>query len=46
MEVQYYKQYSPALERDMECKVYGHAGRFYISPVKTAGFTILKILKW
>ena len=27
MEVRYYKQYSPALERDMECKVYGHAGR-------------------
>lgn len=27
MEVQYFKQYSPALDRDMECKVYGHAGR-------------------
>lgn len=27
MEVQYFKQYSPALNRDMECKVYGHAGR-------------------
>lgn len=27
MEVQYFKDYSPALERDMECKVYGHAGR-------------------
>ena len=27
METQYYKQYSPALGRDMECKVYGHAGR-------------------
>ena len=27
MEVQYYKDYSPALGRDMECKVYGHAGR-------------------
>lgn len=27
MEVQYYKQYSPALGCDMECKVYGHAGR-------------------
>ena len=27
MEVQYFKHYSPALERDMECKVYGHAGR-------------------
>ncbi len=27
MNVQYLKQYSPALNRDMECKVYGHAGR-------------------
>ncbi len=27
MEVQYFKQYSHALNRDMECKVYGHAGR-------------------
>lgn len=27
METQYFKQYSPALGRDMECKVYGHAGR-------------------
>ncbi len=27
MEVQYFKQWSPALGRDMECKVYGHAGR-------------------
>ncbi|MBO5196992.1 MAG: esterase family protein [Lachnospiraceae bacterium] len=27
METQYYRQYSPALGRDMECKVYGHAGR-------------------
>lgn len=27
MEVQYVKQYSPALNRDMECKIYGHAGR-------------------
>ena len=27
MEIQYFKQYSPALGRDMECKVYGHAGR-------------------
>ena len=27
METQYFKQYSPALNRDMECKVYGHAGR-------------------
>lgn len=27
METQYFKEYSPALGRDMECKVYGHAGR-------------------
>ena len=27
MEIQYYKQYSPALNRDMEVNVYGHAGR-------------------
>ena len=27
METQYFKDYSPALGRDMEMKVYGHAGR-------------------
>ena len=27
MEMRYYKEYSPALQRDMECKIYGHAGR-------------------
>jgi esterase/lipase superfamily enzyme len=27
METQYFKQYSQSLGRDMECKVYGHAGR-------------------
>ena len=27
METQYFKFYSPALNRDMECKLYGHAGR-------------------
>lgn len=27
METQYFKYYSPALNRDMECKIYGHAGR-------------------
>lgn len=31
MEVQYYKNYSLALNRDMECKVYGHAGRPVLS---------------
>lgn len=27
MEINYFKDYSPSLDRDMECKVYGHAGR-------------------
>ena len=27
METQYYRQFSPALGRDMECKIYGHGGR-------------------
>ena len=27
METQYFKAYSPTMGRDMECKVYGHAGR-------------------
>lgn len=27
MEVQYFKRWSQALNRDMECKVYGHGGR-------------------
>ena len=27
MKMQYFKEYSQALGRDMECKVYGHAGR-------------------
>jgi esterase/lipase superfamily enzyme len=27
METEYFKEYSPAMGRDMECKVYGHAGR-------------------
>jgi len=27
METQYFKDYSPALGREMECKVYGHSGR-------------------
>ena len=27
MEMQYFKDYSPTLGREMECKVYGHAGR-------------------
>ena len=27
MEMQYFRQYSPALEREMECKVYGSGGR-------------------
>lgn len=27
MEIQHFKHYSPALGRDMDCNVYGHAGR-------------------
>lgn len=27
MEMRYFKWYSPALGRDMECKIYGHSGR-------------------
>ena len=27
METQYFKQWSWTLNREMECKVYGHAGR-------------------
>ena len=27
MQTRYFKEYSPALGREMECKVYGHAGR-------------------
>ena len=27
METQYFRNYSPALAKDVECKVYGHAGR-------------------
>ncbi len=27
MEMRYFKRYSPALGRDMECKIYGHSGR-------------------
>ena len=43
MEVQYFKDYSPALERDMECKVYGHAGRrSFLFHVRTAGSLTLK----
>lgn len=30
MQMRYFKQYSPALGHDMECKVYGHAGRPFI----------------
>ena len=27
MNIQYFKNYSPALGRDMECKLYGHGGQ-------------------
>lgn len=39
MEMQYFKDYSPALGREMECKVYGHAaGRCSTSPARMAVF--------
>ena len=43
MEMQYFKEYSPELGRDMECKLYGHAAaRCCIFPVRTADSSILK----
>ena len=27
MQIDYFKHYSPSLNKDMECKIYGHAGR-------------------
>ena len=33
MEMQYFKEYSPELGRDMECKLYGHAGRLSRRPI-------------
>ena len=44
MEVQYKKEYSPALGRDMECKIYGHkADRCFLSRARTEDFLTLKI---
>lgn len=39
MEMQYFKDYSPAMGRDMECKLYGHSGKpvLYI-PTQDARF--------
>ena len=37
MQTQYFKYYSPALNRDMECKIYH---------VRTADSLILRITKW
>ena len=47
MEMQYFKDYSPALGREMECKVYGHAGRpiLYI-PCQDGRFLILRTSTW
>ena len=39
MEMQYFKDYSPALGREMECKVYGHAGR----PMPLSGWPFLRL---
>ena len=40
MEMQYFKDYSPALGRDMECKIYGHAGRPMLHPL--SGWPLLR----
>ena len=47
MEMQYFKDYSPALGRDMECKIYGHAGRpmLYI-PCQDGRSSILRTSTW
>ncbi len=46
MEIQYFKDFSPALGRDMECKVYGHAGRpVLFIPCQDGRFLTLRILK-
>ena len=41
MEMQYFKDYSPALGRDMECKIYGCT-----SPVRMAASSILRTSTW
>ena len=39
MHIRYYKEYSPALQRDMEFKVYGHAGLpFIVFPCQDGKF--------
>ena len=39
MQIRYYKEYSRYLNRDMEFKVYGHAGRSHlIFPARAAAF--------
>ena len=39
MQIRYYKEYSRYLNRDMEFKVYGHAGRpILIFPARAAAF--------
>lgn len=47
MKVEYYKEYSPCLERDMEYKVYGHAGTpILVFPTQNGRFLILKTMVW
>ena len=44
MHTRYYKEYSQHLNRDMEFKVYGHAGLpFIVFPARTASFSTLRI---
>lgn len=41
MKVEYYKEYSRNLGRDMEFKVYGHSGLLcFAFPLRTGGFLI------
>ena len=43
MHTQYYKEYSHCLQRDMEFKVYGHAGLpLSFSPARMASISILR----
>lgn len=43
METQYFKDYSPSLGREMESKVYGHAGRpILFIPCQDGRFLILR----
>lgn len=47
MHVRYYKEYSQHLQRDMEFKVYGHAGLpMIVFPCQDGNFYDLRIEAW